>query len=134
MSREAATLAGRAAAEAGMVDTCTIRRGTGGSVTDPNTGKVTDATTVVYSGPCKVKGGIYAARKADAGEAQWLLTQPQLHLPMSATGIRAGDLATLDSSELDPDLVGVVLHIDGPAHGSFSTARRFACTEGGPDE
>lgn len=134
MSATTETLRGRRRAESQMLDTCTIRRATGGSTTDPTTGKVIDATVVVYQGPCKYKGGLYATRAANAGEAQWQLMQPQLHLPMSATGIRGGDFATIDSSRLDPDLPGTVVRIDGPAHGSFTTARRFSCTEGGPDE
>jgi hypothetical protein len=127
-------MAGRAAAEAGMVDTCTVRRATGVTTTDPVTGKVIDVMQTVYSGKCKFKSGIYATRSVSAGEALWVESQPQLHLPMSATGIRVGDVATIDTSALDPDLPGTVVRIDGPAHSSFSTARRFLCTEGGPDE
>jgi hypothetical protein len=134
MSAKAETLRGRRRAEAEMRDTCTVRRATGATTTDPTTGKVTDVMQTVYSGKCKFKVGIYATRNVSAGEALWVESKPQLHLPMSATGVRVGDVATIDTSELDPDLPGTVVRIDGPSHGSHLTARRFSCTEGGPDE
>jgi len=134
VSAEAAVAAGRAAAESLMTDTCTIRRRTGAKATDPNTGQVTDVMAVVYAGRCRVQTRALSVQEAGAGEAQWPIAPVELQLPMSVTGLRTGDFATVDSAALDPDLVGRVFRITAPFHKSHATARRLPCTEGGPDD
>lgn len=134
MSAESALLAGRAAAESLMVDACTINRATGGSATNLVTGVVTDTKTTVYAGKCRVQSRALTAQSPDAGEASLALAQFEVQVPMSVVGVRTGDFVTITASALDPDLVGRSFRVTVPAHKTHATARRFPCTEGGPDE
>lgn len=131
MSAVTAVLAGRRAAEALMLDTCTIRRKTGSS-TDNTTGVVTPTWSTVYTGRCKIQrssvGGAGARR--DVAEASLVITQVALHLPVvGSEGLLEADEATIDTAELDTDLVGKVFRVDGPASGSMKTARRLPVAE-----
>jgi hypothetical protein len=54
MSATTATLRGRLAAEANMVDACTIQRVTG-TTTNDTTGVVTPTYTTIYSGKCRMQ-------------------------------------------------------------------------------
>ncbi|HEX2551113.1 MAG TPA: DUF6093 family protein [Nocardioidaceae bacterium] len=128
MSATSALLRGRVAAEALMLDTCTIRR-VASSTSDPDTGVKTPTYTTVYSGKCKVQQRSTAANPTDVGEAELLASQLELHIPVSATGVRADDVATIDTSVLDPDLAGQVFTIRGEAHKSYATARRLTVEE-----
>jgi hypothetical protein len=132
MSATSAVLAGRRAAEALMVDTCTIRRVTG-QATDDTTGKVTPTYSTIYSGKCKLQAlgsqGQAPARPHSIAEAQVFLQQIELHVPMSVTGVQADDLVTVTASSLDADLVGRTWHVRALSHKSFQTARRFGLEE-----
>lgn len=128
MSRETIVARGRAAAEAGMRDTCTVRRHTGTTV-DDETGYTTPTWSDLYAGPCRLKQPNAAASSATVGEAEVLLQQPELHLPMSAVLLQPADEVTMTGSQFDPVSVGRVLLIrDVPAH-SGATARRYGVTE-----
>lgn len=130
MSAHSAILRGRAAAEALMADTVTIRRVTG-SATDPETGVITPTYTTIYSGICKVQQSAPATTPTTVGEAAVYLGQLQLHLPVTSTtgNVAPDDLATIDTCDLDPALVGKTFHLRGPAHKSYATARRFPMVE-----
>lgn len=129
MSRASVLARGRAAALAGMIDTCTITRVTS-VVTDPDTGVQTPTIDTVYEGVCRVQqrtpGG---ARPADAGEAYLLMLRMELQLPNSATGIVVGDTATITASVNDADLVGREFRVRELAHKSEATARRLGVEE-----
>lgn len=122
---------GRAAAEARMTDACTIRRGSG-TVYDDTTGTTTPTWTDLYAGACRLKqpsSGSNSVGGTTVGEAQVLLQQPELHLPISADLLRPGDEVTITGSATDPALPGRVFHIRAvPAH-SQATARRYGVTE-----
>ncbi|HEX5996952.1 MAG TPA: DUF6093 family protein [Jiangellales bacterium] len=128
MSVESLLARGRAAAEKLMQDTCTIRHRTG-ETTDPTSGVVTPTYSTVYTGPCRVQQASPAARATDAGEAELLLLSRVLQVPMSATGIRAGDRVTIDTSALDPDLDGRVFVVRGEFAKTHATSRRFGIEE-----
>jgi hypothetical protein len=121
---------GRLAAEALMVDTCTIKRVTG-RTTDPETGQVTQTTTTVYGpGKCRVQqqGGI--SRPHDLGEAQVFLVRLEVQLPVDTSiGVQPDDLVTVLSSSLDPDLPGRVFYVRELAHKTHATARRIQVEE-----
>lgn len=137
MSRDAALARGRAAAEAGMVDRCTITVQTGTQL-DEVSGREVPTTVRVYpapgspatDGPCEVIGGGTIAHNIDAA-GQALTTQAsELRLPIGSSGavpIRA--TATITHAEHDPQLVGVKLRVTGPFHQSFATSRRLAVEE-----
>lgn len=128
MSATTVTLRGRLAAEALMVDTVTVRRKSG-EATDSDTGVVSPTYSTVYTGKCRVQQRAGVARPASVGEAEVLVSRLELHVPTSATGIASDDVATVDASALDADLVGRVFHIRELAHKTFATARRYSMVE-----
>jgi hypothetical protein len=129
MSLTSSLARGRTAAEARMTDACTSRRKDGPPVYDDETGNTTPAWTAVYSGPCRMKQPNARASSSIVGEAEVLLQQPELHLPMSASMLRPGDEVTITASASDPLLVGRVFIVRAvPAH-SQASARRYGVTE-----
>ncbi|HEX7160400.1 MAG TPA: DUF6093 family protein [Trebonia sp.] len=129
MSRASVLARGRAAAEAGMVDACIIRRITG-QVTDPDTGEVTNTYTTIYEGKCRLQQiSRTQARPEQAGEAYLLMLRRELQLPMSVTGLRTEDEVTMTASAYDPDLPGRVFLIRDLFGKTEATARRIAVEE-----
>lgn len=132
MSLQSALARGRTAAEARMVDACTIRRKTGETSYNDETGDSTEVFEDVYSGPCRLKqpaSGSNSASNATVGEAQVLLQQPELHLPMSAPTLRPLDEVTITASGFDAAAVGRVFRVRAiPGH-TQPTARRYGVTE-----
>lgn len=126
MSATSVTLAGRHAAEALMLDACTVKR-LASQVTDPETGVVTPTYTTIYTGKCKVQRTTRASRVAptSVGEAEVFLARLELHLPVAASHVTSDDIATVTASALDPDLVGMVFHVRELAAKTLQTARRF---------
>lgn len=125
MSAATAIARGRVFAESLMLDAVTVTHKTGES-TDPDTGVITPTLSTVYTGICKVQhAGTRSAQSRDLGEASVQITHAQLHLPMTAVGIQADDVATVTASTLDPELVGKVFVIRAASHKSFLTARRY---------
>jgi hypothetical protein len=122
---------GRAAAEALMVDACTIERETG-STTDQASGVVTPTYDTIYDGKCRFQqASIDATTAPDVGEAQVYLEQTILQLPATATGVHAEGVVTCTASALDPDLPGrqwFTLGVSGKTH---ATARRIQLREVG---
>lgn len=132
MSRDSVLARGRLAAEAGMVDTCTIRRRDPDSeVTDPVTGVITKAYLPgnIYSGKCRVQRSQAMAQQHDAGEDHILLRQLTLQLPITAVGLEVGDEVTITASAHDPDEVGRHFLIRDVEAKTEATARRAQCTE-----
>lgn len=120
---------GRAAAEALMVDSVTITRVTG-TTTDPDTGVVTPTTATVYAGRTKIQQSeVPTGEPRNLGEASILVVRLELHLPVSATGVRIDDVAIVTASVLDPDLVGRRFVIRSVAHKTWLTARRCDIAE-----
>ena len=128
MSRESVLARARAVAEAGMVDTCTIRR-VAGETTDETTGAVTPTYSTLYTGACRVQQRTAAASPAEGGEAYALMLALEVHLPMSVTGLKTEDQITVTASEHDADLVGRVFLIRSLAHKTHATARRVGVVE-----
>lgn len=128
MSRASALARGRIAAEAGMVDACTITR-IGTRVTDTTTGEVTEPTTTLYTGKCRVQQAQAVATEETVGEDHLLLLRIEVQLPMSVTGLRVGDLITITASAHDADLPGRVFRVHDLAHKTHATARRVQCVE-----
>ena len=83
-----------------MIDTCTIVRLTPGSM-NTTTGAITNTSTTIYSGKCRLRGGTAAAatvRESDAGEAEQTSNRYALLLPYgSDTSVLVGDQATIGS-------------------------------------
>jgi hypothetical protein len=116
-------LRGRLAAEALMVDACTITRTTG-STTDPETGQDAKTTVTVYSGKCRFQQAAAGASGQNVGEANIYQVAHMVQLPMSVTGVRVEDIVTATVS-IDPDLVGRKFWVRAVAEGTHKTARRL---------
>ena len=127
MSAQTAIVRGRRAAEALMVDTCTIRRPTGTGSDDD--GNVVVTYQPVYTGKCRVQQPNAQAAQQDVGEDYQLLLRLEVHLPMSVVGVETGDEVQVTASQLDPDLPGRVFLVRDLAHKSHATARRVGVTE-----
>jgi hypothetical protein len=97
MSATTATLRGRLAAEALMVDACTIQRVTGSSTND-TTGVVTPTYSTIYTGKCRVQQPFRSRNPTTSAEARCGLQRLVLQVPMSVTGIASDDLVTITAS------------------------------------
>lgn len=130
MSRASVLARGRTAAEAGMVDACTIRRPSGTGTTDPVTGVPSQSYTTLYTGKCRVQQQVAIARPHDVGEDKVWLVRFDLQLPMATSaGLEVGDRVTITTSVNDPDLTGRVFAVNELAHKTEATSRRIGIIE-----
>lgn len=130
MSRDSVLARGRAAAEAGFIDTCTISRRNTGATTDPVTGYPTQAYTQLYAGKCRVQQITGTSRPHNVGEDFVLISRIDIQLPVVGTeGLEVNDQIVITSAVNDQDLVGRTFLVHDLAHKSEATARRVACTE-----
>lgn len=124
-----AVAAGRRAAEALMVDVCTITHGTGAATLNETTGRRTLTTSTVYSGPCRVQVPQAQPQTSDVAERSATVQQLTISIPVTATGVAVGAVVTVTASALDPELAGRVFRVSGVHHKTHATARRLACEE-----
>ena len=115
---------GRRMAESRMTDTCTVTR-PGTPVFNESTGEYTSTPVSVYSGVCRVKHPTGVARDVDAGSQLLAVSQLELHLPVSAVGVRADDAVSITGSVTRGEQVGRKFTIVAPFDGSQTTALRF---------
>lgn len=123
-----ATLRGREAAERNMLDTCTITR-PGTPVTDPDSGEVTNPSTVIYTGPCKVQSKDSATSNPEAGEATFTVVSRQVHIPANSADVQDGDVITITASRLNLFTAGKQYRVSGFTPDSFDTAARMPVKE-----
>lgn len=123
-----ATLRGRLAAEALMVDSCRITSG-GEPVTDPDTGNVTTERVTVYEGRCKVQSKDSAVSNPEAGGASFTVVSRQVHIPVNAAEILNGYEVEITASLLNSFTVGKVYRVEGFTPDSFDTAYRLPVKE-----
>lgn len=124
--------AGRAAAEARMLDTCEIRYPTGVTAQDPNTGSEAPVYATRFSTSCRVKVGQgLAVQDAEAGGRTVVTVRRELHIPVNSAAVHPLDIAVMTSvhATSDPTLAGATLKLDGPTPGSQTTARRLQVSE-----
>lgn len=118
-----------------MVDTCTIDR-PGPSVTDPDTGSVTNASSRIYPTPAQIAAGnpgkckVQSRRSLsvatpDAGGATFTVVSREIHIPMNAADVQDGDVVTLTASKLSLFVVGKQYRVEGFEPDSFDTAARL---------
>jgi hypothetical protein len=130
MSRASVLARGRTAAEAGMVDACTIRRPSGSGTTNPVTGVPSQTYTTLYTGKCRIQQQVAIARPHDVGEDKVWLVRFDLQLPMATSaGLEVGDRVTITTSVNDPDLTGRVFAVNELAHKTEATSRRIGIIE-----
>ncbi|UYL86568.1 head-to-tail stopper [Arthrobacter phage RadFad] len=122
-------LRGRAKAETLMVDTCTITRGSGDLVTDPDTGEVAATGVEVYAGKCKVQSKDSATASPEAGGHSFVVVSRQVHIPANAADVKDGDVVTITSSLLNEFTVGKQYRVEGFTPDTFDTAARLPVKE-----
>lgn len=129
MSAASVLARGRAAAEALMVDACTIQHQTG-TTTDRLTGRTSPVYATVYTGACRVQQAVALGSRVEAGEVEPVLLRLEVQLPVVGTeGIERGDLVTITASVHDADLVGRVFRVRDVHHKTHATARRIQAEE-----
>jgi hypothetical protein len=128
MSAELATLDGRREAESLMLDACTITR-PGEPTTDPDTGDVTNTSTNVYTGKCKVQSKDSATSNPEAGEATFTVVSRQVHIPANSADVQNGDVVTITASLLNAFTVGKQYRVSGFTPDTFDTAARLPVKE-----
>ena len=85
-------------AERLMTDSCTITRITG-VTTDPTTGAVSETTSTVYSGKCRVQSWQPFEQTPDVGSATPTVQRYQVHIPVGVA-VRIGDQVTMADGRL----------------------------------
>lgn len=118
----------RAEAESLMLDACTITR-PGEPVTDPDTGEVTNTSTTVYTGKCKVQSKDSATSNPEAGEATFTVVSRQVHIPANSADVQDGDVVTITASLLNAFTVGKQYRVSGFTPDTFDTAFRLPVKE-----
>jgi len=114
-------------AERLMTDTVVVRRATGATAQDPDTGTTTPTYADLFSSPCKVQARALGALTAEAGGRTATTVRVELHLPLSAAALETFDVAEITAVGplSDPQLVGRKFTITAPVAKSFATARRY---------
>lgn len=129
LNANAATLRGRAAAEALMQDTCRIERIVT-STTDQDTGEVVETKETVYEGKCRFQAArsfrTFDSGTRNVGERYFYIDDVLLQVPMTVDGVQNEDACTCVTSVLDTALVGKEFVIQGLMMKSHSTTRRYA--------
>ena len=123
-----AVMRGRTAAEALMLDSCTVER-SAGTVTNPDTGKVYPALTAIYTGPCKIQQTLAQSSNPVAGEHRYTVQDTRWDTPVSAGPFKVGDVVTITAAVLDSQLVGRVFRVVETFHKSGATAQRTRVEE-----
>lgn len=130
MSRDTVLAAGRAAAESGFIDTCTVER-RGAAVTNDLDGTVTHPLTPIYAGKCRVQQAAAPwAGPATVGQAGIGLSALEIQLPVvGSEDITKDDVVTITACVHDADLVGKIFSVQGAHHKSHATTRRLPLQE-----
>jgi hypothetical protein len=134
MSAAGAVTRGRRAAEALMVDTCTVHAPGDGSTIDEETGAVVPTLgDLLYSGRCRVRMPAAAEDEVTSGGSERTVSDFMVSLPLlESAGIPIGAVVTLTAlgPNSDPDLAGSVLTYVAPmSKQTHPTARRMRCRE-----
>jgi hypothetical protein len=129
MTATAALQAGRALAEALMLDTCVIERESG-TTTDPDTGDIVTTWATVYTGRAKVQ--TYEAQESnpDAGGSIRTSQRYTVHIPVGSYEPEVGDRITIAVAATDPYIVGRKYRVAALLHKTLTTAYRLGVEDG----
>lgn len=114
---------GRRMAVSRMTDSCKITR-VGSKTLNEGTGTYTPSVVTVFTGACRIKSGS-GVSQGDAGSELVVVSQVELHLPVSATGVLPGDVVEVTGSLTRADQVGRVFKVVAAFDGSQTTALRY---------
>ena len=130
MTAATALARGRRAAEALMVDACTITRPGGEPVWDEaSMSYTTPDGSAVYDGPCRVQLSAAMANTPEAGDRVLVAQRSTVSVPMGVTGVAVDDVVTVTASVHDPDLVGNRYRVRSLFAKTHATARRLEVEE-----
>lgn len=129
VTAESATLQGRAAAEALMVDACRIERPDGAGAVNEVTGRVEPRWAAVYEGACRFQQPALLTVLAETPGLQSTLQRFVVSVPIEVAAARVGDRVTATACRLDPQVVGRQFRVIALHHKSQATARRFTAEE-----
>ena len=119
-------------AESRMLDTAEIRRPTGNTVFDEETGTSIPEVLPVFTTRCRVKSTrTYGVLNQEVGGRTAQTVAREFHMPVDSPAVEPGDVAVLVAihETTDPSLLGAELTLSGPAPGSQTTARRIEVLE-----
>lgn len=125
----------RRQAESMMLDTCTVET-VGPVVTDPLTGIDTATRTTLYGpnvgprkGMCRVTTYEPYERNPEAGGATFTIQRYAIHLPVGAFRPAIGQVITITTAALDPNLAGREFRVVALLHKTLATAYRLSVEE-----
>ncbi|MBX6360101.1 MAG: hypothetical protein IRZ03_08480 [Acidobacterium ailaaui] len=131
MTARGAITRGRRAAEALMVDQCTIRAESDEVTTDPVTGVVTPVPgKVVYTGRCKLQltRGAFPSTP-EGGEHRWSMAPLEVHIPVSGTSAVNANCVIEVTASSDPANVGRRFRVRAGDRKTFGTSIRLIVDE-----
>lgn len=111
-----------------MLDSCTVKRVTG-TVTDPLTGQDTPTYATLYTGRAKVQTFEAFEQTPEAGGHQFTVQRYAVHVPVGAWAPAVGDLVTIDTAALDPNLATRTFRVVALLHKTAATAYRLGVTD-----
>lgn len=114
---------GRRMAVSRMTDTCKITR-VGAKTLNEGTGTYAPSVVTVFTGVCRVKSGS-GVSQVDAGSGLVVVSQVELHLPVTAAGVLPGDMVEVTGSVTRSEQVGRVFRVVAAFDGSQTTALRY---------
>jgi hypothetical protein len=120
MTAASTVRAGRRAAEALMVDTCTIDRITGEATGEDGRVTPTYADPPPYAGKCKLQTYEPYEQTPEVGGSTPTVQRYSLHVPVTAGPLEVGDVATVGARRF---------RIAGLHRKSFQTAQRLLVDE-----
>ena len=121
----------RRAAESLMLDRGTMRRATGATTQDPDTGSTVPEFADQFSSKCKIQTRNLQARESEVGGRTATSVRVELHLPITAPAVEVGDVfeVTRVDARSDRQLLGRKFRVIAPVGKSFATARRLEVEE-----
>ena len=114
-----------------MSDTGIMRRPTGRTIQDADTGSEVPALDDLFTSKCKIQARNLQATSAEVGGRTAVSVRVELHLPTSAPDVQAGDVfeVTAVGTLSDLQLLGHKFRVVAPVGKSYATARRLEVVE-----
>lgn len=114
-----------------MSDTGVMRRPTGRTVQDPDTGSEVPQLEDVFGSQCKIQTRNLQASGSEVGGRTAVTVRVELHLPVDAPPVLAGDVfeVTTVGALSDLQLLGRQFRVIAPVGKSYATARRLEVEE-----
>ena len=108
-----------------------MRRPTGRTTQDPDTGNEAPGFTDLFTSKAKIQTSNLVAQSAEVGGRTATTVRVELHLPVDAPAVQAGDVweHTSVGALSDVQLLGRKFRVVAPVGKSLATARRIEVEE-----